>query len=69
MIDNVIAIHRCIEQRKLLQGMRGRFHKEGHEAQFHAVGLFEYVFVFIAHGNHWAHIDFIEGGQYRIVGL
>jgi hypothetical protein len=69
VVDNVAAINRRVDDRKLLQRGDGRLDEEAHEAQANAVCLLEALSVLLAQGHDRTHIDFIEGGQDGVAGL
>ena len=66
VVDDVVAINRCIDHRELFQGMHRRLDEEAHEADLDAMFFFELVLETLAHFHHRRHVDLVEGGQNRV---
>ena len=63
IFDDVRPVNPGIDGGHVLECLHHRFHKEGHEAQFHAV-LGDEVFLHrLTKLHHLSHIDFIKGRQ------
>jgi hypothetical protein len=63
VVDDVVAIHRRVQDREFFQGVHGGFDEEAHETQLAAVFLLETVLHALAHVHDRGHVDFVEGGQ------
>src|SRR5690606_233004 len=64
VVDDVLAVDRCVDRRVLGQRIGGGLGEEAHEAQLDAVGLREVVLQRLAHGHHLAQVDLVERGEH-----
>jgi hypothetical protein len=69
VIDDVVVVDGRIDRGEFFQRLDRGFDKEGHEAEFDPVFLFELILVAVAQFHHRLHVDLVEGRQDRGVGL
>src|SRR5690606_693325 len=71
VVDDVVLVHRGIDDRVALQGVGHGLDEEAHEAELDAVGLLEGLAMLLAHVHDRLHVDLVERGQHgdRVLGV
>ena len=64
LIDDVGAVDLGVDGGNLLQRLAAGLDEKAHEAELHAVLLFEQILVAVAQLHHRAHIDLVESRQH-----
>src|SRR5690554_4483951 len=69
VIDDVLAVHRCIDNRIFLERGDSGLDEERCEAQLDSVFFLELILVFFTQIQDALHVDFVEGRQDGVIGL